>query len=219
VRQRRRIVALSAVTVVGLGYLLFFTSFLGVSTVEVVGARTVAERDVLAAAEVAENEPLLRLDTDAVAERVATLPDIATATVERSLPSTVTITVTERRAVAYHDGDRGLRLVDAAGVPYKTVPEPPDGLPRLELFDPGPADDVTRAVTTVLAALPAELADEVVAARASTPGAVEFDLADGRVVRWGDADQNTQKAQVLAVLLTREGEVYDVSSPELPTVS
>jgi cell division protein FtsQ len=74
-------------------------------------------------------------------------------------------------------------------------------------------------VTTVLAALPAELADEVVAARASTPGAVEFDLADGRVVRWGDADQNTQKAQVLAVLLTREGEVYDVSSPELPTVS
>ncbi|MER7116869.1 cell division protein FtsQ/DivIB [Saccharomonospora azurea] len=217
--QRRRILLLGVLTVVTLGYLLWFTPFLGVSTVEVVGARTVAVQAVRSAAAVPEEQPLLRVDADEVAARVRELPDIATAEVTRSLPSTLTITVTERRAVAYHDDDRGIRLVDATGVPYKRVEEPPDGLPRLELFDPGPADDVTRTVTGVLASLPDELADQVVAARADTPGAVEFDFTDDRIVRWGDAEQNTEKAQVLAVLLTREGTVYDVSSPELPTVS
>ncbi len=217
--QRRRIALLSAVTVAALGYLLWFTPFLGVSTVEVVGARTVADDAIRTAADVPADHPLLRVDTDEVAARVGELPDIATVAVTRSWPSTLTITVTERRAVAYHQGGGGIRLVDAHGVLYKRVSEPPDGLPRLELLDPGPADDATRAVTRALASLPPELAAQVVAARATTPGDVEFDFTGGRVVRWGDAHQNTDKARVLGVLLTREGTVYDVSSPELPTVS
>ncbi len=61
--------------------------------------------------------------------------------------------------------------------------------------------------------------EQVVSAGATTPGSVEFELVDDRIVRWGDAEQNAYKAKVLSVLLTREGTVYDVSSPELPTVS
>lgn len=217
--QRRRIALLSLVTVVALGYLLWFTPFLGVRAIEVVGTRTVSADAVRAAADVPEEHPLLRVDTAEVAARVSGLPDIATAEVTRSWPSTLTITVTERKPVAYHEGGEGIRLVDSGGVPYKRVSEPPEGLPRLELLAPGPADEATRAVTRVLSSLPAELADQVVAARATTPGDVEFDFTDDRIVRWGDAHQNRAKAEVLKVLLTREGTVYDVSSPELPTVS
>ncbi|MEY7971103.1 cell division protein FtsQ/DivIB [Saccharomonospora xinjiangensis] len=217
--QRRRIALLSAVTVVALGYLVWFTPFLGVSTVEVVGVRTVSHAAVRSAAAVPVDHPLLRVNTDEVAARVGRLPGVATVDVARSWPSTLTITVTERRAIAYHEGGDGIRLVDVAGVPYKRVARPPEGLPRLEIPDPGPGDGPTRAVTGVLASLPSGLSGEVVAARATTPGDVELDLTGDRVVRWGDAHQNAEKARVLAVLLTREATTYDVSSPELPTVS
>lgn len=217
--QRRRIVALSVLTVLALGYLVWFTPFLGVSTVEVVGAHTVGADRVRAVAEVPVEHPMVRVDTDEVAARVARLPGVAEVDVSRSWPSTITISVTERRAVAYHDGREGIRLVDSTGVLYERLDTPPEGLPKLEVFDPGPVDDETRAVTAVLAELPAELFEQVVSAGATTPGSVEFELVDDRIVRWGDAEQNAYKAKVLSVLLTREGTVYDVSSPELPTVS
>ncbi|WP_245267026.1 cell division protein FtsQ/DivIB [Saccharomonospora piscinae] len=217
--QRRRIAALSVLTVITLAYLVWFTPLLGVSTVEVTGARAVGEQRVRAAADVPLDHPMLRLDTDAIAARVAALPGVAGVDVSRSWPSTVTVTVTERRAVAYHDGGDGIRLVDSAGVLFQRVEAAPEGLPRLEVLDPGPADDETTAATGALASLPAELAEQVVAVAATTAGSVEFELTGDRTVRWGDAEQNGYKARVLGVLLGQDGTVFDVSSPELPTVS
>jgi cell division protein FtsQ len=43
-------------------------------------------------------------------------------------------------------------------------------------------------------------------------------LADGRTVIWGTNERTDEKAQKLAALLTQPGHVYDVSSPDLPTV-
>lgn len=219
VRQRRQVLALSVLTVLTVGYLLFFTSLLGVRSVEVVGARQVAAERVRELAAVPAEQPMLRVDTDAVAERVRALPAVATVEVSRSWPNTIEIMVTERTPVGFYDTGERLYLVDRGGVVYKQLPEPVEGLPRLELSKVGPADAATRAVASVLVGLPPQLREQVTIARADTPGSVELVLADGRVVRWGDAEQSERKAKVLAVLLTREGEVYDVSSPELPTVS
>ena len=41
---------------------------------------------------------------------------------------------------------------------------------------------------------------------------------DGRTVVWGTTDRTEEKALKLAALLTQPGQVYDVSSPDLPTV-
>ncbi len=120
--------------------------------------------------------------------------------------------------MAYHDSGEILSVVDAGGTVFERVGQAPD-LPRLEVPDPGPDDARTRAATAVLAALPSGLADRVTAVRAPTPGSVELALTGDETVRWGDARQNGYKARVLSVLLTREGSTYDVSSPELPTVS
>jgi len=54
--------------------------------------------------------------------------------------------------------------------------------------------------------------------QAGSPDDVQFTLAGGKRVRWGSARQGAVKAQVLAALLSQPGTVYDVSSPELPTV-
>ncbi|EHR51909.1 cell division septal protein [Saccharomonospora marina XMU15] len=219
VRQRRQVLALSVLTVLTIGYLLYFTELVGVRSVEVVGANEVPADRIRELAAVPAGQPMLRVDTDEVAMRVSSLPTVASVEVSRSWPSTIEIAVTERRPIGFYDTGRKLYLVDRGGFVYKEIGEPVQGLPKLELSKVGPHDAATRSVASVLADLPPQLREQVRFARAETPGSIELALADGRIVRWGDAEQTGRKAKVLAVLLTRAGEVYDVSSPELPTVS
>ena len=47
---------------------------------------------------------------------------------------------------------------------------------------------------------------------------VTLGLADGRSVRWGGPERSAEKIGVLGALLGQPGSVYDVSSPDLPTV-
>jgi cell division protein FtsQ len=220
--RRRWVALLSVLTVVGLGYVLFFTSFLGVQSVEVIGATRVSADQVRAVAAVPDHNPMLTLNTDQIRDRVATMPVVATVEVSRSWPSTIEITVTERTAIAFFDsgpGGDGVHLVDGGGVVFKTVKDRPAGLPELKLPKVSADDPLTRAVTAVLGVLPEQLLKQVTTATAKTPGSVEFKLTNGKTVRWGTAEETDRKARVLAALLTRDGTVYDVSAPELPTVS
>ncbi|HKS43897.1 MAG TPA: FtsQ-type POTRA domain-containing protein [Amycolatopsis sp.] len=217
--RRRRVALLTVLTVVGLGYVLFFTSFLGVSAVEVTGASTIPAEEIRAAAAVPEGLPMLLVDTGEIAAKVDRLAGVASVDVSRSWPSTVEITVVERNPVGFFAAQGAFHLVDATGFDYKKVQGRPAGLPELTLARPAPDDPVTRSVVAVLTSLPRELVSQITAVRAQTPGGVEFTLRNGKIVRWGDAGQPDRKAKVLAVLLTRQGHVYDVASPELPTVS
>jgi cell division protein FtsQ len=213
---------LSVLTVIGLGYVLFFTSFLGVQSVEVIGAKSLTAAQVRATAAVPDHTPMLRLSTAAIGDRVAMMPGVATVEVSRSWPSTIQIIVTERQPIAFFDsgpGGDGIHLVDGGGVVFKTVPNRPAGLAELKLPKVSADDPLTRAVTAVLGVIPQQLLKQVVTATAKTPGGVEFTLANGKTVRWGNAEQSDRKAKVLGALLTRDGKFYDVSAPELPTVS
>ena len=58
----------------------------------------------------------------------------------------------------------------------------------------------------------------VLTVSAKTPGSVTLGLTGGRTIKWGSADESPRKAEVLAALMTQPGKVYDVSSPELPTI-
>ncbi|WAL63660.1 FtsQ-type POTRA domain-containing protein [Amycolatopsis cynarae] len=217
--RRRWVALLTVVTVLALAYVVCFTSLFGVRTVEVSGAAAVPVDQIRAAAQVPDRAPMLLLNTGEIAGRVAQLPGVASVEVSRSWPSTVLITVTERDPVAFFAAADGVHLVDGTGLDYKTVKNRPDKLPELSLARVAPDDPVTRSVTAVLRSLPPELKTQVATVRAKTPGGVEFTLANGKVVRWGSAEDPDRKAKVLAVLLTREGKTYDVASPELPTIS
>ncbi|SFK86198.1 cell division protein FtsQ [Amycolatopsis sacchari] len=217
--RRRWVALLTVLTVITVVYLVLFTSLLGVRSVEVEGAKTVPADQVLAAADVPDRKPMMFVDTDAIAARVLKLPGVATVDVSRSWPSTVEIAVTERTPVGWFSRDGGVHLVDSTGLDYKTVQNKPEKLPELSLLNVAPDDAVTRSVVAVLASLPQPLKDQVTVVRAQTPGGVEFTLANGKVVRWGSADDPDRKMKVLTVLLTREGHTYDVASPDLPTVS
>ncbi|MPY97157.1 MAG: FtsQ-type POTRA domain-containing protein [Actinophytocola sp.] len=217
---RRRVMAVLAVlAVIGLGAALLFTPLIGASRVEVTGINRIDREDVVALAAIPMQRSLLRIDTDAAERAVATLPQVASVSVSRSLPSTVRIKVTERTPIAYFVAYDGVRLVDREGVPFHRASARPKKLPELHVDTVATDDPAARAATAVLTGIPDQLAGRVATVTAESPVDVELRLRGGKVVQWGDAEQIDRKSGVLAALLTRPGKVYDVSSPELPTVS
>lgn len=209
--------ALASVVAVALGLVLYFTPVMSARNVAISGVTAVPQEQVLAAAAVAPGTPLLQINTDAVAERVATIRRIATARVQREYPSTLRITVVERVPVVVKDYPDGPHLFDRDGVDFATEPPPPT-LPYLDADHPGPTDPATKAALEVMLALPPDVVAQVGRIAAPSVASIALTLTDGRVVVWGTNDRTDEKALKLAALLTQPGRTYDVSSPDLPTV-
>lgn len=214
------LLAVLAVVILGASaWVLLGTSVLGVRQVEVTGTSVVPESEVRAAAAVAAGTPLARVDTDAVAARVRALAPVASVEISRSWPGTLVIAVTERVGVAAVAVPAGFGVVDSGGFVFHTVPSRPAGVPLLKVTTPGPTDPSTRAGLRVLAALTPPLRGQLTAVSVSAPSQVQLELAGGRVVIWGDAEQSDLKAQVATALLGRPGKTIDVSAPDVATTS
>jgi len=209
--------AVTAVLAVTLGLVLYFTPIMAVRHTVVTGLATLTEDEVTKAAAVQPETPLLQVNTDAVAERVATIRRVASARVQREYPSTLRITVLERVPVAAKEYPDGPHLFDRDGVDFATEP-PPQGLPYLDADSPGPKDPATLAALEVLLSLRPEVFSQVARVGAPSVAAVTLTLNDGREVIWGTTDRTEEKALKLGALLTQPGHTYDVSSPDLPTV-
>ena len=222
-RRRRLAAALLAALVllvaVGLGtrLLLYDAGVADVRDVSVTGLVTVPEQAVRDAAAVVPGGPLIAVDTAGVAQRVAAVEGVAAVEVRRAWPHTVEVAVTERVPVALWPTPQAVFEVDATGLAYRRAPEPPPPLPRLAFAGVAPGDPATGAALTVLRDLPPPLR-ALVSAVDVAGTTVTLALGDGRSVRWGDPDRAADKAAVLGPLLGQPGTVYDVSSPDLPTV-
>ena len=208
---------LLTVLAVALGLVLYFTPLMSARAVEVSGTGVVTREEVLAAAQVQVGTPLLQINTDAVADRVAGIRRVASARVQRGYPSALRITIAERIPVVVKDFPDGPHLFDRDGVDFATAPPPP-GLPYLDVDSPGPTDAPTMAALEVMTALPPDVVVQVGRVAAPSVASVTLTLADGRTVVWGTTERTDEKADKLAALLTQPGREYDVSSPDLPTV-
>lgn len=202
---------------VALGLLLYFTPAMSARSLVVVGTGAVTRDEVVGVAQIQPGTPLLQIDTDAVADRVAGIRRVASARVQREYPSTLRITVVERVPVVVKDYPDGPHLFDRDGVDFATAPPPP-GLPYIEVDNPGPTDPPTMAALDVMTALRPEVVAQVSRIAAPSVASITLTLNDGRTVVWGTTDRTDEKAEKLAALLTQPGRVYDVSSPDLPTV-
>ena len=200
-----------------LALVLYFTPAMAARSVVVTGVGAVTREEVIDAAAVRLGTPLLQINTDEVADRVAGIRRVASARVQREYPSALRISIVERIPVVVKDFDDGPHLFDRDGVDFATAPPPP-GLPYIDVENPGPADPPTKAALEVMAALRPEVVAQVSRVAAPSVSSVTLTLADGRTVVWGTTDRTAEKAEKLAALLTQPGRVYDVSSPDLPTV-
>jgi cell division protein FtsQ len=208
---------LLAIVGVGLALILYFTPAMSARNIVVTGTGTVTREEVLDAAQVQPGTPLLQINTDKVADRVAAIRRVASARVQRQYPSALRITIVERVPVVVKDFPDGPHLFDRDGVDFATAPPPP-ALPYIDVADPGPSDPATKAALQTLLALRPEVAGQVGKIAAPSLSSITLILGDGRVVIWGSTDRAEEKAEKLGVLLTQPGRTYDVSSPDLPTV-
>jgi len=211
--------AIGAAVVVALlaGWVLLGTSVVGVRQVRVTGTEVLSVAQVRVMAAIPDQTPLLRVRTGEVADRVAGLPPVAEVSVRRDWPTAVVIEIVERTAAAAVPTTDGFVIVDATGVVFQTVAEAGD-LPVVIVAAPGPEDPATRAALAVLGSLTPELRADLESLTAPGPAGIELALRSGWTVVWGDESDSDAKAQVATALLDRDGEVIDVSAPEVVSI-
>lgn len=202
----------------GLAWVMLASPLLTVREVGVTGTERLDPAHVRAALEPELGTPLARLDTGDLAERVEALPLVATADVLRSWPDGVEVRVVERQPVAVVAGPAGVTLVDGEGRRLMDAAEAPADLPELTPATDRAGADAVGAAVAVLEQMPPELRAQVATTDARTADSVTLTLRTGQTVVWGGASQSQQKAEVLAVLLTQEADVYDVSAPRTPVL-
>lgn len=215
---KRVLLVLAAIGLVAGGvWLVFFSSVTEVKGTEVHGITVLSEGDVRRAAQVSSAVPVATIDLDAIQARVEELAPVRSADVSRAWPDAISIEVTERQAVVAVDREGAWRGVDDQGVVFRDYAEQPKGLPWVQMRATTSVEALAEAVQ-VVGSLPGDILQRVERLDVGSIDRIVLHLRGGARVSWGSADQASDKARVLQVLLQRKGSVYDVTAPGRPTV-
>lgn len=226
-------IALGLVVLVGgLLWLGWFSSWVTVTTVRVEGTRASAAPEVRRVAQVRMGTPIMRVDTEAVAQRLIEHRIYSTVAVSRRPPHTIVISVRPRiAALALKNAAGDLELVDEDGVRFRTVAAAPEGVP---VVTPGPDPgtdgspdsapaQVTpaglKAAVRAVRALDATTRGEVSEITVTAADHVTLSLstkAGRRTVVWGGQGAEQTKSRLVAILAEQPGTVIDVSVPSSP---
>ncbi len=205
-RRLQRLVDAGIVLGVALAFLAaLFTPLLDVDAVRVAGAQHTGADLIRERAGVALGDRLASVDLPGVGRRVAALPWVGTVAVHRRVDGVVTITVTERTAVAALGTGPGALLVDRDGRVLGPAAAAPNVGPVVALTGVG-------AAPAPGSFLDADQADALLVAQRiarGAPGAVASLAADGLTaqllqggeVRFGDASQLEAKVRSLRTVL------------------
>ena len=229
--RRRLRLLLAGVGTVGLlaaGWGATRSPLLDVDRVRVDGAQHTGVAAVRSAAGVQRGRPMVDVDEQAVAGRVAELPWVLSATARREWPSTVRIRVTERAAVAVtRDDGGGWATLDVSGRVLERSPDAPGGLPVLDGAPPAgaPGTRLTGSVAgplLVASALGPQLGPRT-ASVAAVDGGVELRLRPGGVVALGPPEGLDAKLAAVRTVLgsvdPRTVAALDVRLPSAPVLT
>lgn len=203
--------------VVLLGWVVGFSPVLAVRTVEVVGVPDAEVAAIRAMARVPLGEPLARVDSAAVAARVAERATVADVSIERSWPSTLVIHASPRQPFLVVKNPQGqLQVVDETGMAYAQVSTPPRGVPTVNAATTAALSrDALAAAVSVLKALPAATQKRVTNITVSSANLVTLMIGRTSVV-WGGVDEPERKVAIMTALLRSRPALIDVSAPSTP---
>ncbi len=219
----------------GAVYLVGFSPALVAREVRVEGLSDTLGSRVHEQAQVPLGEPLARIDTGAVAERVSRIGLLDEVEVSRSWPSGIAITATPKvPVVAVENSEGELEVAAADGELYATVQRLPDDVQLVQLVDANPdeaADDEATAhqlrqavqVVQTLEIMPDRTVGRLEDLEVRGRETVQFTLGSASVV-WGSGRESEPKAEVLQVLLDQQDVadaevVIDVTAPTSPVVT
>jgi cell division protein FtsQ len=198
---------------------------LDVDEIATTGGDHTSAAQVRLAAGIGRGTPMVGLDTDAAEARVEALPWVAAATVTRSWPGTLHVTIDERAPVAAVPvGDARWAQVDADGRVLEVVAAEPAGLPALTAIDgaltagdtlPRGAGDALTVLSTLVEAMPGGIVG------VSTD--LDVTLGYGGVVRFGSTAGLDDKVVALETVLARVQldclAVVDLRAPGSPALT
>lgn len=199
----------------GGAWLMGYSTVFSADEITTSGLTTLTHDEVVATAAVPLGGPLARVDTGEVADRVATLPAVASVTVSQRFPHTVAVDVTERTPLLVVAKGSEFTWVDEHGVAFHTGTDRPDGV--LEAKGGSGNEELLTAYAAVAQALPPGVREQVAAIKGYTLDSITLELTDGRTVVWGSPEASELKGEVLGPLLSVKARVYDVSAPTNPT--
>jgi cell division protein FtsQ len=231
--RRRRVLGwlVAIVVLAGLVWGAFFSPLLNVEEIRILGAEHASEPEIRAAAGLPEDQNLLLVSTSSVADKIAQLPWVAEARVDRKLPNTVRIRITERKPAIVLSLDDGRWTLDRRGlVLERGVAE--DDLAVLSGVihpNPTPGEKVDHGgvigALRVWRSLPSKLKADVVALFAPSGERISVSLVNHTLIRYGAATELRAKKRVLVALLRRlrnqrrTAAYIDIRVPTSPAVA
>ena len=224
-RRRAALIAPAAVGALALGaWWATHSSIFDARHVRVVGESHLSRADIVRVAGVVRGTNVLWADTAAIEAAVESDPWVASATVTRSLPSTLRIAVTERRPASTVAVGSTWFLVAADGTilgPTRHRPGLPL-LPNAESVTVGDRPAALAPAASVAGGMSPWLRSRVATVSPGEDGAVQLGLRGGVRVLFGPPTDVVAKAQALAGILRWANDRHDplatidVRSPVAP---
>ncbi len=211
--MKRKLIAASVVAAIaGATYVLGYSSFFTVSSVEVVGSTKAINTGII------KGQKLARVEPRAVATRLEKLNWIESVDISRNwINGKVVVELKQRTPIATFKN----QVIDSTGTSFIPQGARPEGLIEIQA---GSAEDATKAVN-FFTQLPKELNSSLTVVKVRVSGAfVLITENNGKKleIRWGTDSENELKLKVYKALiaLPENAEIkrVDVSAPHAPIV-
>lgn len=210
--NRRLIALIGAVVLAAATYVLGYSSFFTVSSVDVVGSKNQVNPGITI------GEKLARVEPREIASKLENLDWVASANISRNwINGKVTVELTERTPVAIFNN----HVIDSTGQSFVLRNEPTKPLVEIQ------AGDLEAAVSAVtfFTSLPEELNSTLKVVKVRSTGAFVLEIDNGGKnleIRWGTNSDNELKIKVYKALLALPENAsikrVDVSAPHAPIV-
>jgi cell division septal protein FtsQ len=211
--MKRKLIAAGVVAAIaGATYVLGYSSFFTVSSVEVVGSTKAINTGII------KGQKLARVEPRAVATRLEKLNWIESVDISRNwINGKVVVELNQRTPIATFKN----QVIDSTGTSFVPQGARPEGLIEIQA---GSTEDATKAVN-FFTQLPEELKSSLTVVKVRVSGAfVLITESNGKKleIRWGTDSENELKLKVYKALiaLPENAEIrrVDVSAPHAPIV-
>jgi len=213
------------------GYVFLRSPLFEIQRVVVRGNQYLVEDNVRNAADIGLGVNIFKINLAAAADRLKTVPMIKEARVTRVLPSTVLITVTERRPLGLLPAGNGFFEVDEEGICLQQTGSGVPGVPiitgvQVDVVKPGEIveTELLADVLMMISGLPDEVVNQLSEVHIDPDGQIKAYTLDRIKCRLGEAVEVREKGVVLARILQelqKQGakvDYIDISSSGKPVV-
>ena len=211
--MKRKLIAAGVVAAIaGATYVLGYSSFFTVSSVEVVGSTKAINTGII------KGQKLARVEPRAVATRLEKLNWIESVDISRNwINGKVVVELKQRTPIATYKN----QVIDSTGTSFVPQGARPEGLIEIQA---GSTEDATKAVN-FFTQLPEELKSALTVVKVRVSGAfvlITENKGKKLEIRWGTDSENELKLKVYKALiaLPENAEIkrVDVSAPHAPIV-